>query len=41
MLKRIASIGITGIIFMSVLTGCSYVGKFFFRNLLCENSRTR
>ncbi|PGS64447.1 DUF1093 domain-containing protein [Bacillus cereus] len=29
MLKRLASIGITGIIFMSVLTGCSYVGKFF------------
>ncbi|WP_100618173.1 DUF1093 domain-containing protein [Bacillus cereus] len=29
MLKRIASIGITGIIFMNVLIGCSHVGKLF------------
>ncbi|MEB9684730.1 hypothetical protein P4J24_22980 [Bacillus anthracis] len=29
MLKRIVFMSITGIIFMSSLTGCSYVGKLF------------
>ncbi|HHQ2480346.1 TPA: YxeA family protein [Bacillus cereus] len=29
MFKRIVFMSITGIIFLSLLTGCSYVGKFF------------